>query len=99
MKKFLLTVVAFGFTAAMAADGAALYAKCASCHGQKGEKKPLGKPAVIKGQSAADLEKKLKGYKAGTLNLHGMGALMKAQVASLSDEDIKALAEYMATFK
>lgn len=99
MKKILLTVVAFGFTSAMAADGAALYAKCASCHGQKGESKPLGKPSVIKGQSADELEKKLKGYKAGTLNLFGMGALMKAQVASLGDEEIKALAEYMASFK
>ncbi|CAA6808460.1 MAG: Cytochrome C553 (soluble cytochrome f) [uncultured Sulfurovum sp.] len=77
-------------------DGKALYAKCAGCHGADGKTKAMGKSAAVAGQSAADLETKLHGYKAGTLNAHGMGMLMKGQVASMSDEDIKAVAAYMA---
>lgn len=77
-------------------DGKALYAKCAGCHGADGKTKAMGKAAPVAGQSAADLETKLAGYKAGTLNSVGMGMLMKGQVASMSDEDIKAVAAYMA---
>ena len=79
--------------------GKELYAKCASCHGQKGEMKALGKSAVIAGMAKDELVKKIKGYKAGTLNQYGMGALMKGQVASLSDADIEALADYISNLK
>jgi len=77
-------------------DGKALYASCAGCHGADGKTKAMGKAEAVAGQSAADLETKLQGYKAGTLNLVGMGMLMKGQVASMSDEEIKAVSEYMA---
>ena len=80
----------------MAADGAALYKKCAGCHGLHGEKKALGKSAVIKGWPKEKTIEALKGYKAGTRNVHGMGGLMKGQVASLSDADIEAIAEYLS---
>lgn len=76
--------------------GKALYAKCAGCHGADGKTKAMGKAHPIAGQSAADLETKLHGYKAGTLNSTGMGMLMKGQVASMSDDDIKAVAAYIA---
>ena len=72
------------------------YAKCAGCHGADGKTKALGKSEVIAGQSAADLESKLKEYKAGTRNVAGMGMLMKGQVASMSDDDIKAVSEYIS---
>jgi len=78
------------------ADGKALFAKCAGCHGADGKTKALGKSAVIAGQAATDLETKINGYKAGTLNTAGMGALMKGQVGSYSDEDIKAVAAYIS---
>ena len=77
-------------------DGKALYAKCVSCHGADGKTAALGKSAVIAGQAAADLETKIAGYKAGTLNVAGMGALMKGQVATYSDADIKAVSAYIA---
>ena len=77
-------------------DGKALYAKCAGCHGADGKTAALGKSAVIAGQSTADLETKIAGYKAGTLNTNGMGALMKGQVAAYSDADIKAVASYIS---
>ncbi len=99
MKKVVLTLVALGAMSFLAADGAALFKKCAGCHGAKGEKKALGKSAVIAGLDAAKVEENLKGYKAGTLNQHGMGGLMKGQVASYSDADIKAVAEYIHGLK
>ena len=89
----------FAGSSLLMADGAAIFAKCAGCHGQNGEKAALGKSAVIKGQDAAKTVEQLKGYKAGTLNQHGMGALMKGQVASLSDAQIKEVADYIAGLK
>ena len=79
--------------------GAALFKKCASCHGADGKTKALGKSEVIAGQSADDLTKKLTEYKAGTRNVAGMGSLMNGQVKSMSDEDIKALATYISNLK
>ena len=95
MKKIVLSVV-FAGAALMAADGAALYKACAGCHGADGKQKALGKSPAIAGQDAAEVEKKLKAYKAGTLNAFGSGTVMQGQVASSSDEDIKALAEYIS---
>ena len=98
MKKIAIAMI-FAGSSLLMADGAAIFAKCAGCHGQNGEKAALGKSAVIKGQDAAKTVEQLKGYKAGTLNQHGMGALMKGQVASLSDEQIKEVADYIAGLK
>jgi cytochrome c len=99
MKKFAITMLLAGFTSLMAADGAALYAKCVACHGANGEKPGLGKSAVIAGQDAAKTIEQLNAYKAGTLNQYNMGALMKGQVAGMSDADIKAVSEYIAAMK
>jgi len=85
--------------AADSAKGKALFAKCAGCHGANGQTKALGKSDVIAGMDAATVTEDLKGYKAGTLNKHGMGALMKGQAAGLSDEDITALSAYISALK
>jgi cytochrome c553 len=98
MKKIAIAMLFAGSTLLMA-DGAALFAKCAGCHGQKGEKPALGKSAIIQGQDAAKTVEQLKGYKAGTLNQHGMGALMNGQVKSMSDADMQAVADYIAGLK
>ncbi len=82
--------------AATGPDGKALFAKCAGCHGADGKTAALGKSAVIAGQAKADLVTKINGYKAGTLNAAGMGALMQGQVASYSDADIDAVSGYIA---
>ena len=76
--------------------GQAAYAKCSGCHGKDGKTKALGKSEVVAGQAVADLVTKLAEYKAGTRNVSGMGTLMKGQVASMSDDDIKAVSEYMS---
>ena len=81
------------------AAGAALYGKCAGCHGKDGKTKALGKSAVIAGQDTAALVESIKGYKAGTRNVNGMGTLMKGQVGSMSDSDIEAVAAYISTLK
>jgi cytochrome c553 len=81
------------------AKGKEIFAKCVSCHGQDGKTKALGKSEIIAGQSVADLEKKISEYKAGSRNVAGMGTLMQGQVSSLSDDDIKAVAEYISSLK
>ena len=41
----------------------------------------------------------LQEYKEGKRDAYGMGTLMKGQVASLSDSDIRILADYIASLK
>ncbi len=98
MKKIALSLLVAG-AALMANDGAALFKKCAACHGAKAEKAALGKSAIIAGLDAATIAADLKGYKAGTTNKHGMGALMKGQVATYSDADIDAVSAYISGLK
>jgi cytochrome c553 len=95
MKKVALALILAATSLAMA-DGKALYAKCAGCHGADGKTKALGKSDPIAGLAADKVVEELKGYKAGTLNKHGMGGVMKGQ-ANMSEEDMKAVAEYIAT--
>lgn len=96
--KTLLTILGLSVMLS-AADGGALYQKCAACHGLKGEKPALGKSEVIAGWKADKTLDALKGYKVGTRNIKGMGALMKGQVATLSDADMKALGDYIEAMK
>ena len=74
--------------------GKALYAKCAGCHGKDGKMKALGASEPIAGWDVAKTVEALKGYKAGTLNIHGKGMIMKSQ-ANMSEEDMKAVAAYI----
>ncbi len=85
--------------AADAEKGKAAFARCAGCHGANGEKKALGKSDVIAGWDAAKIVEALKGYKAGTRNIHGMGGTMKGQAAALSDEDMANIAAFLAAQK
>ncbi len=94
MKKIALLALVATTSIAMA-DGAALYAKCAGCHGADGKTKALGKSNPIAGMAADKVVEDLKGYKAGTLNQHGMGGVMKGQ-ANMSEEDMKVLGEYIS---
>ena len=84
-----------------AADAAGIVAKqCATCHGKKMEKAYGGAGAVVVNTLPADqIKKELTEYKAGTLNKLKQGAVMKAQTAKLTDEDIAALADYIPTLK
>lgn len=97
MKKLTLALALTAATSLLMADGAALYKKCASCHGANAEKKALNKSEVIAGWDAAKTEEALTGYKAGTRNVHGMGAMMKGQVAAYTPEQITEVSAYIAT--
>ena len=98
MKKLTLALLLAG-TSLMAADGATLFKKCVACHGLKAEKHALGKSDIIAGWETKKIVTYLKGYKAGTMNKKGMGAIMKAQMASLSDADIQAVAAHVHGLK
>ena len=97
MKKIVLTAV---FAAATAVSlSAASIAACAACHGAGFEKAALGKSQIVKGWDEAKTIASLNGYKAGTLNVYGMGAVMKGQVIKLNDADIADLAKQIAAMK
>lgn len=98
MKKLALFFVLAG-TTLMASEGAEVFKKCIACHGIKAEKHSLGKSEIIAGWDAAKIEEALNGYKAGTRDIHGMGTVMKGQAATLSEEDIKAVAAYISGLK
>ena len=93
MKKLLIIALIAGF--AFSSN----LTKCTGCHGAQFEKKALGKSAVVKDMTKEDIIKDLQGYKAGTLSKHGMGTLMKGQVATLSDKDIEEMAEEIVNLK
>ncbi len=98
IKKVLLGLALIGSLTAVMADGAALYKKCAGCHGTTGEKKALGKSAQIKGWEAKKTVAALKGYKVGTYG-GAMKGLMKGQVAALDDAKIEAIAKFLEAQK
>jgi cytochrome c553 len=97
IQKVLLGLAVVG-SLTVAADGAALYKKCTACHGASGEKKALGKSAVIKGWETQKTVAALKGYKDGTYG-GAMKGLMKGQVASLDDAQIESIAKFIEAQK
>ncbi len=98
IQKVLLGLAVLGSLTAVSADGAALYKKCSACHGASGEKKALGKSAIIKGWEATKTVTALKGYKDGTYG-GTMKGLMKGQVVSLDDAQIESIAKFIEAQK
>jgi len=84
-----------GLTALLgASDGAALFKKCAACHGAAGEKAALGKSRIINTLPSDEIATALKGYQDGSYG-GAMKALMKGQVATLQADDIEAIATFI----
>ncbi|MFP4332574.1 MAG: c-type cytochrome [Campylobacterales bacterium] len=101
MKKAILALATVGVVSLMAADGAAIYKKCAVCHGADGKMVYAGKVPAITSLNKEEIIASLNAYKAGTENKFGMGAVMSAQ-AKLnikSDADAEAVAEYIETLR
>ena len=98
IQKVLLGLTVIGSLTVAMADGAALYKKCSACHGASGEKKALGKSAVIKGWKAEKTVAALKGYKDGTYG-GPMKGLMKGQVSSLDDAQMESIAKFLEAQK
>ncbi|MCS6995864.1 MAG: c-type cytochrome [Casimicrobiaceae bacterium] len=68
-------------------------ATCQTCHGVEGRAQGVGLRLV--GQGAAELERKLIGFRNGTLP----GTVMPRHAKGYSEAELKALAEYFGRFK
>ncbi|ASM39722.1 c-type cytochrome [Campylobacter sp. RM12327] len=105
MKKLVIASILACFTAGsvFGADGATIFKKCIACHGTKAEKSYLNKVPVLTQVDPATRLEDMKAYKAGTVNggkgKFNMGAVMKLQMSSLSEEDMKAVNDYISTLK
>lgn len=97
MKKILLSLTLLA-SALLAADGAEIYkAKCFSCHGEKASKAALNKSQIIAGWDAQKTIASMNGYKNGEGG--AMKNVMKPIASGLSDDDLKAVAATIASFK
>lgn len=90
----MIAALLLGYSVSVMADTPASYSKCVSCHGANGEKSALGKSKILSSMSKAEVADALKGYQNGTYG-GPMKALMKGQVAALTDADIDAIATFV----
>ena len=82
------------------ANGKEIYDReCKSCHGSDGKMKALGKSNSIAGVTAESILQDMKGYQSKTLDKHGMGNVMNLNASKLKEDEIKAVAEYIASLK
>jgi cytochrome c len=101
--KIVLTLLATALmtgSAFAAPDGAKLFAEktCNACHGPKGDKPLMPNYPKVAGQNAAYAEQQMKDIKSGARN-NGQTAAMKGVMHLVNDEEIKAIAEYLAKVK
>ena len=92
----IITIITMLVAFAVASDSEKIYRKCAGCHGINGEKKALGRSGAISDMNSSELSDVMIGYKKGEVNKYAMGALMKAQMVNISEDEIKSLAEYIS---
>ena len=83
---------------ATALDGAELYKTktCFSCHGKDANTPIMPMYPKIAGQNAAYAAQQMKDIKSGA-RANGMSAAMKGVMHLVSDEEIDAIAEWLAT--
>ncbi|HHH38126.1 MAG TPA: c-type cytochrome [Sedimenticola sp.] len=92
-------LIALGVSAAAtAADGAAIYkAKaCFSCHGADAKTPVMPVYPKLAGQNAQYAYNQMKDIKSGARN-NGQTAAMKGIIAGVSDEEMKAIADWLST--
>jgi len=82
---------------AFAADGKDLYTAkgCTACHGADAKSPIMPQYPKIAGQGKEYLIQQLTDIKSGARN-NGQTAVMKGIMASVSEDEIKALAEYLS---
>lgn len=76
--------------------GESLYKRCAGCHGVDGKKQALGKSKKINEFTGDETLTALKGYGDGSYG-GAMKGVMKGQVTSLKEQDLKDLSAYIST--
>lgn len=97
MRKWLVLIVLFS-TALVATDGEAVYkSKCASCHGDRASKSALNKSQVIAGWDGQRIIQSIADYKEGKGG--PMKGIMKPIATGLNDDDVKAVAKTIASYK
>jgi len=96
----LALVGTLGTSVAMAADGKALYTEklCATCHGAEGKAPITPLYPKLNGQNKDYLAAQIKLIKDGT-RTGGLTAAMKPMVASLTDDEIAAISDYLSQVK
>jgi cytochrome c len=92
-----LSAIATISTSTMAADGSALYVSkgCIACHGQNGAAPILPIYPSLAGQNADYMLQQLKDIKSGARS-NGQTASMKPIVASVSEDEMKAIADWLS---
>ncbi|WMD18313.1 c-type cytochrome [Achromobacter seleniivolatilans] len=75
-----------------------IYAVCSSCHGENGRATTVPQYPVIAGQNRAYLSNALKAYRDGKRQ-GTYASMMAAATRTLTDEEISALADYIAALK
>lgn len=85
---------------AFAADGASLYKTktCLTCHGKDGKSPIMASYPKLAGQNEAYTLQQMKDIKSGK-RANGMTAAMKGIMHLVTDDEMKALAKYIATMK
>jgi cytochrome c len=84
----------------MAADGAKLYAEktCSACHGKDGKKTLMPDYPKIAGQNKAYVLKQMVDIKSGA-RANGNSAAMKGVMVIVTDDEMKALADFVSQMK
>lgn len=100
LKLVFLTALTTAISGAALADGAKLYVKkaCHGCHGKDGKKTVLPEYPRIAGQNVKYLEKQMLDIRSGARG-NGNSEVMKGLMTTISDEEIKAIAQYVSTLK
>ena len=91
-------LLALSPAAALSADGEKLYQTktCSTCHGKDGKKPIMPMYPKIAGQNQAYTLQQMKDIKSGARS-NGQSAAMKGVMGLVSEEEMQALAEYIAT--
>ena len=78
-------------------DGAEIFKRCAVCHGANADKRSLNVSGYIAGMNDKDIINILHEYQSGKRNKYGYGSMMKGQAKKLSEEQLDAVAKYVAS--
>ena len=90
--------MSYSFTAT-AQDAPAAYGSCVACHGAAGEGNVALNSPALAGQQSAYIERQLQHFKSGLRGADPkdtLGAQMRGMAATLSDDDITAIASYLS---
>lgn len=103
MRKILATAIislAWAATPALAQDGEALYQQkgCIACHGPSGDKPLTEAYPKLAGQNTTYLLNQMKDIKSGARD-NGQTAVMKPTIANVSEEEMKAIADWLSQQK